>query len=104
MQIIGADGLVVCNAEFDVLKSGGILFDAQGILEIGYYEKLCAKHKGTRSVYFSSCALMPALANLHLHLGFSQNAGNLRFGDFGQWLDSVLLQRDALCKRGSWSV
>uniref|UniRef100_UPI00262E6590 amidohydrolase family protein n=1 Tax=Helicobacter rodentium TaxID=59617 RepID=UPI00262E6590 len=96
MQIIGADFVVLCDAEFRVLKRGGICFDSKEILAIDSYEGLCAQYKGVPSQYFESCAITPALANLHLHLEFSQNAGLLHFGNFGKWLDSVLENREVL--------
>ncbi|TLD82386.1 metal-dependent hydrolase [Helicobacter sp. MIT 11-5569] len=96
MQIIGADFVVLCDSAFSVIKKGGICFDTQRILEIDSYENLCAKYKGIQCTYYDSCAITPALANPHLHLEFSQNAGILKFGDFGEWLDSVLTQREVL--------
>jgi len=96
MQIIGADFVVLCDAEFRVFKRGGICFDSKEILAIDSYEGLCAQYKGVPSQYFESCAITPALANLHLHLEFSQNAGLLHFGNFGKWLDSVLENREVL--------
>lgn len=100
MQIIGADFVVLCDEEFNVIKKGGICFDTKEILEIGNYNALCAKYKEVSCEYFDSCVITPALANLHLHLEFSQNAGVLSFGDFGEWLDSVLLKRESLMGEG----
>lgn len=96
MQIIGADFIVICDEKFGVIKKGGILFETQKILEVGDYAKLCAKYKNVKSEYFCSCAITPAFANLHLHLEFSKNEGTLKFGDFGEWLDSVLIHRESL--------
>ena len=45
MRIIGADFVALCNAEFDVLKQGGICFDTNGILEIAPYMQLRQKYK-----------------------------------------------------------
>ncbi|MBX7490791.1 aminofutalosine deaminase family hydrolase [Helicobacter turcicus] len=96
MQIIGADFVVLCDEKFSVIKKGGICFDTRGILEIGDYVELCAKYAESKNEYFASCAITPALANMHLHLEFSKNVGILHFGDFGDWLDSVLLEREHL--------
>lgn len=100
MQIIGADFVVLCDEEFSVLKKGGILFDGQLILEMGDYTKLCAKYKDAKKEYFDSCVITPAFANLHLHLEFSNNEGVLKFGEFGEWLDSVLSKRESLMEKG----
>lgn len=96
MQIIGADFVVLCDAEFRVIKEGGICFEAGEILRVDSYRALCERYPNARSYYYESCALTPALANLHLHLEFSQNQGTLRLGDFGNWLDSVIENREAL--------
>lgn len=96
MRIIGADFVALCNTEFDVLKQGGICFDGNGILEIASYAQLCEKYKKVKAQFYDSCVITPSFANLHLHLEFSQNDGILHFGDFGEWLDSVIEKREVL--------
>lgn len=96
MRIIGADFVALCNAEFDVLKQGGICFDTNGILEIAPYMQLRQKYKNVEAQFYDSCVITPSFANMHLHLEFSQNDGILHFGDFGKWLDSVIEKREAL--------
>lgn len=96
MQIIGADFVVICNSAFNVLKKGGICFDGTGIIEVDSYIHLCKKYPNASSIFYDSCAITPALANLHLHLEFSQNEGILEFGDFGEWLNSVVRKREEL--------
>ena len=96
MRIIGADFVALCNTEFDVLKQGGICFDGNGILEIAPYAQLCEKYKKVKAQFYDSCVITPSFANLHLHLEFSQNDGILHFGDFGEWLDSVIEKREVL--------
>ena len=96
MQIIGADFVVLCDAEFRILKQGGICFNTQEILAVDSYQNLCEQYQGIPAQYFESCAITPALANLHLHLEFSQNEGLLHFGEFGKWLDSVIENREVL--------
>lgn len=96
MQIIGADFVVLCDAEFRVLKRGGVCFESDEIIAIDSYTSLCQQYPDIPSQYYESCAITPALANLHLHLEFSQNEGILHFGDFEKWLDSVIVNRETL--------
>lgn len=100
MQIIGADFVVLCDEGFSVIETGGICFNAKEILEVGHYAELCAKYKAVKKEYFNACVITPAFANLHLHLEFSKNEGILKFGDFGEWLDSVLIKRESLMAEG----
>ncbi len=49
--------------------------------------------------------LLPGLINTHLHLEFGANATRLRYGDFMEWLQSVIASRDELveaCKAGCY--
>lgn len=96
MQILGADFVVLCDADFRVLQQGGICFENGEIVAIHSYAKLCEQYPNATSYYYKSCAITPALANLHLHLEFSQNEGMLHFGEFGKWLDSVIANREEL--------
>lgn len=96
MQIIGADFVVLCDAEFRVIEKGGIGFESGEILTIGSYATLCEQYPNVPCNYYESCAITPALANLHLHLEFNQNEGLLHFGDFGKWLNSVIANREYL--------
>lgn len=95
MYLIGADSLLLCDANFTILHKGGIYFDENEILEVGLYENLQNKPAKYRRFY-DDCVITPALSNLHLHLEFSQNNGVLEFGNFGKWLDSVIENRDSL--------
>ncbi|MDE5602609.1 MAG: metal-dependent hydrolase [Helicobacter sp.] len=95
MQLIGADFLLICDEKFQIFKNAGILFDEEQILEIGEYNKLIKKSP-QRAQYYKECVITPALCNLHLHLEFSQNEGILNFGNFGNWLDSVIANRELL--------
>lgn len=95
MNVVGADFLLVCDEAFSIVEKGGILYDKDSILEVGDYECLAKKAKGEKK-YYKDCVLTPALANLHLHLEFSQNQGILKYGSFEVWLNSVIENRDIL--------
>ncbi|TLE16338.1 metal-dependent hydrolase [Helicobacter apodemus] len=95
MKLMGADFLLICDEKFEILKNAGILFDKKQILEIGEYDKLIKKSP-QNTQYYKECVVTPALCNLHIHLEFSQNKGILNFGNFGNWLDSVIIHRETL--------
>ncbi|WP_104722391.1 aminofutalosine deaminase family hydrolase [Helicobacter mesocricetorum] len=95
MQLIGADFLLICDEKFEILKNAGILFDKEQILEIGEYNEL-VKKSPQNTQYYKQSVITPALCNLHLHLEFAQNKGILNFGNFGRWLDSIIVNRDLL--------
>ncbi|MDY3114322.1 MAG: aminofutalosine deaminase family hydrolase [Helicobacter sp.] len=95
-QIIGASFVVLCDAKFSVIKKGGILFENGEIVAVDSYLKLRKTYKEAKFLFYENCALTPAFANMHLHLEFSKNYGDFCFGDFGEWLDSVILKREGL--------
>lgn len=102
LGLIGADFVLVCDRDFSVLKKGGVLFQKEGreckILVVKDYETLKKEYhkKLFFNQYYKNSALTPALANLHTHIEFSANRGLLTYGDFGKWLDSVLVHREEL--------
>lgn len=99
MELIGASYVLVCDDTFSILKEGGVLYDEEGILEVGNYQELLAKNPKT-STFYEKCILTPAFANLHTHFEFSQNAGILQYGSFESWLDSVIQNREHLMDEG----
>ncbi len=96
MKILRADYIVTSNENFDILRDKAICFDEK-ILEIGEVEALQKKYP--EASYHDSgknSLLMPGLINPHVHLEFSANKTNLKYGDFIPWLHSVIEQRDDL--------
>lgn len=126
MNLIGAEILLLCDEKFNILYKGGVVFGADSmqnlnldsignlnidfsdnldnknkirIIEIGDYLELEKKYKKhiKKAIFFENCVLCPAFANLHTHLEFSQNSGELSFGaGFGAWLNSVMKKREKL--------
>lgn len=92
--LIGASVVLTCNKHFEVIKDGGILFEGERILKVGNFNAL--KKDAKISEFYSSCVLLPALINPHIHFEFSGNYGILEFGNFQSWLDSVMKNRDKL--------
>lgn len=122
MNLIGAEILLLCDENFNILHRGGIIFGIDSnldsienlnidfsddldnkkkirIIEIGDYLELEKKYKNhiNKAKFFENCVLCPSFANLHTHLEFSQNNGHLCFGNgFGAWLNSVMQNREEL--------
>lgn len=96
MKILKADYIVTGNENFDILRGKAVCFDEK-ILAIGEIAEL--KEKYPEATYHdggkNSC-LMAGLINPHVHLEFSANKTNLKYGDFIPWLQSVIEHRDDL--------
>lgn len=97
IKLIGADWVITCNKHFEIIKNGGILFNEDKILKIGDFKNLNSKN--IESKYYDSCVITPALINPHIHFEFSANTSKLRYGSFGEWLDSVMCHREELFKK-----
>ena len=104
-KIIGASRVFICDEGFCILKDGGVLYEsldyAQSgdlqsakILAVGDYENLTRTYPNAQKEFWRNGVLLPTLVNAHIHFEFSNNATNFVYGDFGQWLDSVIAKRD----------
>ncbi len=45
--------------------------------------------------------LMPGLINSHVHLEFSSNTTTLKYGNFMNWLNSVISSRDKIVEKAT---
>lgn len=97
MKLIGASIIITCDNDFSIIKDGGILFDENRIIKIGKFDELKNK-KTIECRFYDSCVITPAFVNSHVHFEFSQNTSSLNYGNFGEWLDSVMLKRESLMK------
>ncbi|MDR2100174.1 MAG: metal-dependent hydrolase [Campylobacteraceae bacterium] len=96
MRVLLSDFVLVCNDEFDIIKDGGVCFDEK-ILEIGNSDVLLAKYKNAEVEKLpKNSVLMPGLVNAHVHLEFGANVATLKYGDFMEWLKSVISSREEL--------
>ncbi|ACM93062.1 amidohydrolase [Nautilia profundicola AmH] len=86
-----ADYVLTLNEKYEIIKDGEIIFDDK-IIEVGkdLDNSLTEIYLGKNSV------IMPALINTHTHLEFSSNYTHLEYGDFMNWLNSVLEHREDL--------
>ncbi len=93
MKIIGANILITCNEEFEILNNGAVAFDSGIIKEVGDFDELTQKYPNSDFVFYKNHVMLPALINSHIHFEFSKNDTSFRYGNFGIWLDSVMQNR-----------
>ena len=89
MRILRAKWILACDENFKILKEGAIVFDKK-IIEVCAFASAARKYPQAEILDFSGDIAMPAFINPHVHLEFSANKGTLRYGDFLDWLCSVI--------------
>ncbi|BBG66435.1 BOX elements [Hydrogenimonas sp.] len=83
----------------EISKRRAVAFKER-IEAVGTAEELKAKYPKAEVVEGDErSVLMPGLINPHLHLEFGANRTELRYGDFMEWLQSVIKRRDDLVER-----
>ena len=95
MRILRAKWVLVCDENFKILKDGAIVFDEK-IIEVCGFASAARKYPQAEILDFSGDIAMPAFINSHVHLEFSANKGTLRYGNFLDWLGSVIASRQQL--------
>ncbi len=96
MKIVKTEYIVVCDAGFSVLKDRAVAFSTK-IEKIAPFYELKAEYPDAEQFEFGKgSVLMPGLINLHTHLEYSANLSTLVYGDFIDWLQSVITHRDTL--------
>lgn len=95
MRILRAKWVLVCDENFKILKDGAIVFDEK-IIEVCAFASAVRKYPQAEILDFSGDIAMPAFINPHVHLEFGANKGTLRYGDFLDWLGSVIASRQQL--------
>ena len=104
MKFLSADWLLKCNETFDIIQHAGIVFndkiiDVDTILNLkSKYPKINQEYCGKNSV------LLPGLINSHIHLEFCANKTSLEYGNFVQWLNSVIEYRDDIINRSTKNI
>ncbi|VAY86811.1 BOX elements [hydrothermal vent metagenome] len=103
-KLLSSDWLLVCNDEFQIIKDGAIVFNEQ-IIEVGSTKELTKKYYNIKNEYQGiNSILMPGLINSHIHLEFSANRTTLKYGNFVQWLFSVISNREQLLEKATKNV
>ncbi len=101
MRLLKADWVLTCDDEFDVIEDGAIVFD-QKIIDVGSSLYIEEKYLDLEVEYLGeNSVLMPGLINSHVHLEFSGNKTTLEYGDFLQWLNSVIINREELVEKAT---
>jgi len=104
LKIIEASYLMTCNEKFEILKNQAICFDEK-ILELGKTKDLKAKYPDAKIIKLKpNQVILPGLINPHVHLEFSSNKGNLKFGNFISWLNSVIANREEILENSTNEV
>ncbi|MCW0224892.1 metal-dependent hydrolase [Campylobacter lari] len=99
MFIIAPKIILTCDDDFNILENKAVLFD-DNILEINSLEILQKSYPQAKLIQIpKDSLLLPAFINPHTHLEFSANNGNLVFGDFLKWLNSVFNNREQLSQK-----
>jgi len=79
-----------------LLKNLSVAFD-KTIQEIAPFDELIQKYPDAKVTQLKeNSLLMPGLINAHVHIEFSANKTELSYGDFMNWLYSVIENRDSL--------
>ena len=100
-KYICADWVLVCDDEFTIIENGAIVFDDK-IIDVDSCLKLKTKYPNCTFEYLGkNSVLMPGLINAHVHLEFSANKTTLVYGNFVQWLFSVIKHREELINKAS---
>ncbi len=101
MKFLYADWLLVCDEEFKIIKNGAIAFDEK-IEDVDTVEVFREKYPMDTIEYIgNNSILMPGLINTHVHLEFSANKTTLKYGNFVNWLFSVITNREDLIERAT---
>jgi cytosine/adenosine deaminase-related metal-dependent hydrolase len=101
MKIISANWLLTSDENNSILKNGAVVFDEK-ILEIDSLENIQKKYPNKQiEILGENSVLMPGLINSHIHLEFSANSTTLKYGNFMNWLNSVIKNRDELIHKAT---
>lgn len=94
MKFLSSDWVLKCDKEFTIIKDGGLVFDEK-IIDVDTLENLQSKYPDAEFIYQGeNSVLMPGLINSHIHLEYSSNKTTLKYGDFNEWLNSVIANRE----------
>ncbi|WP_417328232.1 aminofutalosine deaminase family hydrolase [Halarcobacter sp.] len=101
MKILSASWIITCNEDSAIIKDGAIVFDEK-IIDVGTKEFIENKYPEVEIESLGeNSVLMPGLINSHVHLEFSSNATTLKYGNFMQWLNSVIASREELVEKAT---
>lgn len=96
MRILAADYLLTMDETRKIIRNGAVLFDGSTIIDISFDKELArSKYPNADFTYLGeNSVIMPSLINTHVHLEFSKNKTTLHYGNFIEWLTSVIENKD----------
>lgn len=101
MKILTAKWVLTCDENFSIIENGAIVFNDK-IKEIDTISNIRKKYPNEIvEEAKENSVLMPGLINSHLHLEFSANSTTLKYGNFMNWLNSVIKNRDKLIEKAT---
>ena len=101
MKFIHANWLLTCDDNFTIIENGAIAFDEK-VIDIGTIDEFQIKYPNEKIQYLGdNSIIMPGLINTHVHLEFSANKTTLQYGNFVQWLFSVMQHREELIEKAT---
>jgi len=101
MKFLHSDWIITCDDNFNIIQNGAIVFDKH-IIDIGNFDEIQAKYPNQTFTYLKpNSVIMPGLINSHIHLEFSANKTTLKYGNFVQWLFSVIQNREILIENAT---
>lgn len=104
MKILSAKWVITCDENFSIIENGAIVFNEK-IIDIDTQENIQKKYPNeTIEEAKENSVLMPGLINSHVHLEFSANDTTLKYGNFMNWLNSVIKNRDSLIEKATNKV
>ena len=101
MKIIKASWVITCDENSTIIKNGAVVYDEK-IIDVGSLEFIEKKYPNIEITSLKeNSVLMPGLINSHVHLEFSSNKTTLKYGNFMDWLNSVISSRDELVEKAT---
>ena len=101
MKIISANWVVTCDENDGIIENGAVVYDDK-IQDIDTLTNIEKKYPNIEITKLSkNSVLMPGLINSHVHLEFSANTTTLKYGNFYNWLNSVIKFRDDLITKAT---
>lgn len=101
MKILSAKWVLTCDENNSIIKNGAVVFNEK-IIDIDSLENIQKKYPDLEvEESKENSVLMPGLINSHVHLEFSANSTTLKYGNFMNWLNSVIKNRDTLIEKAT---
>ncbi|WP_108062026.1 aminofutalosine deaminase family hydrolase [Poseidonibacter lekithochrous] len=101
MKILSAKWVLTCDENNSIIENGAVVFNEK-IIDIDSLENIQKKYPDLEvEESKENSVLMPGLINSHVHLEFSANSTTLKYGNFMNWLNSVIKNRDTLIEKAT---